>query len=169
MIHKKIKMLIRFKDLPSNSRVWIFQSSRAFTLSEIVDLKNKIETFLENWKSHGHSFESGYELPYNRFVVIGLNESSTDASGCSIDKCMNFIKYLETVYQVDLLDKMNVTYRNKDLIEYVNLKDFIKLAKSKLVSSDTIVFNNLVLNKNQYIENWEVKAKESWHNRYMKL
>ena len=73
-------MLIRFKDLPSNSRVWIFQSSRAFTLSEIVDLKNKIETFLENWKSHGHSFESAYELPYNRFVVIGLNESSTDAS-----------------------------------------------------------------------------------------
>jgi hypothetical protein len=82
---------------------------------------------------------------------------------------MNFIKSLESVYDVDLLDKMNVTYRNKNLIEYVNLKEFIKLAKSKLVSLDTIVFNNLVLNKDEFIENWEVRAKDSWHKRFMKF
>ena len=128
-----------------------------------------IETFLEKWTSHGHSFETGYKLPYKRFVVIGLNESSNSASGCSIDKCMNFIKSLESVYDVDLLDKMNVTYRNKNLIEYVNLKEFIKLAKSNLVSLDTIVFNNLVLNKDEFDENWEVRAKDSWHKRFMKF
>tara|TARA_B100001778_G_scaffold320664_1_gene311277 strand:+ start:67 stop:555 length:489 start_codon:yes stop_codon:yes gene_type:complete len=162
-------MLISFNDLPSHSRVWVFQSSKVFSEFQIDDLKKKIETFLEKWTSHGHSFETGYKLPYKRFVVIGLNESSHSASGCSIDKCMNFIKSLESVYDVDLLDKMNVTYRNKNLIEYVNLKEFIKLAKSKLVSLDTIVFNNLVLNKDEFIENWEVRAKDSWHKRFMKF
>tara|TARA_B100001057_G_scaffold484147_1_gene561821 strand:+ start:128 stop:616 length:489 start_codon:yes stop_codon:yes gene_type:complete len=162
-------MLISFNDLPSHSRIWVFQSSKVFSEIQIVDLKKKIETFLEKWTSHGHSFETGYKLPYKRFVVIGLNESSQSASGCSIDKCMNFIKSLESVYDVDLLDKMNVTFRNKNLIEYVNLKEFIKLAKSKLVSLDTIVFNNLVLNKDEFVENWEVRAKDSWHKRFMKF
>jgi hypothetical protein len=82
---------------------------------------------------------------------------------------MNFIKNLESVYDIDLLDKMNVTFRNKNLIEYVNLKEFIKLAKSNLVSLDTIVFNNLVLNKDEFDENWEVRAKDSWHKRFMKF
>jgi hypothetical protein len=162
-------MLISFNDLPSHSRVWVFQSSKVFSEIQIDDLKKKIETFLEKWTSHGHSYETGYKLPYKRFVVIGLNESSHSASGCSIDKCMNFIKSLESVYDVDLLDKMNVTYRNKNLIEYVNLKEFIKLAKSNLVSLDTIVFNNLVLNKDEFDENWEVRAKDSWHKRFMKF
>ena len=162
-------MLISFNDLPSHSRIWVFQSSKVFSEIQIVDLKKKIETFLEKWTSHGHSFQTGYKLPYKRFVVIGLNESSQSASGCSIDKCMNFIKSLESVYDVDLLDKMNVTFRNKNLIEYVNLKEFIKLAKSKLVSLDTIVFNNLVLNKDEFFENWEVRAKDSWHKRFMKF
>mgnify|MGYP007000357904 len=56
-----------------------------------------------------------------------------------------------------------------NLIEYVNLKEFIKLAKSNLVSLDTIVFNNLVLNKDEFDENWEVRAKDSWHKRFMKF
>ena len=40
------------------------------------------------------------------FIIIALDESYTSASGCSIDKCMNFIKSLESVYDVDLLDKI---------------------------------------------------------------
>jgi hypothetical protein len=30
-----------------------------------------------------------------------------------------------------------------------------------------VVFNNLVNTKIDYIENWEVPAKDSWHNRFL--
>jgi hypothetical protein len=41
------------------------------------------------------------------------------------------------------------------------------MAKDKSVSKNTIVFNNLVNTKAEYLENWEVPATESWHNRFL--
>ena len=41
------------------------------------------------------------------------------------------------------------------------------MAKDKAVSKNTIVFNNLVTNKAEYLENWEVPAKDSWHSRFI--
>ena len=61
---------------------------------------------------------------------------------------------------------MNVTYRTKNKIECISLKDFIKMAKKKLLNSDVIVFNNLVINKKEYNSLWEVPAISSWHARY---
>ncbi len=64
------------------------------------------------------------------------------------------------------MDKMNVTYRNKDHIQYIPLKDFRKMAKKKQIPSSVIVFNNLVLDKGEYETQWEVPAASSWHSRY---
>ena len=65
------------------------------------------------------------------------------------------------------MDKMNVSYKQGEFIAYKTLSDFRKMAKDKAVSKNTIVFNNLVANKAEYIENWEVPASESWHNRFV--
>ena len=80
---------------------------------------------------------------------------------------MNFIQQLEKDYHVDLLDKMNVSYKQGDFIAYKSLLDFKKMAKDKAVSKQTIVFNNLVNNIAEFKENWEVPASESWHARFM--
>jgi hypothetical protein len=97
---------------------------------------------------------------------LGLNESVQSASGCSIDSSVRFIQALEQTFDITLLDKMNVTYRNKNTIEHIPLKEFRTKAKKKKVNSDVIVFNNLVLNKMEYDSLWEVPASSSWHARY---
>ena len=51
---------------------------------------------------------------------------------------------------------MNVCYREKEQILYTPLKEFRKLAKSPKVNLDTIVFNNLVVDKAEYESIWEV-------------
>ncbi len=40
------------------------------------------------------------------------------------------------------------------------------MAKERAISENTIVFNNLVNNKQEYLEFWEVPASESWHSRF---
>jgi hypothetical protein len=40
------------------------------------------------------------------------------------------------------------------------------MAKEKAVSANTIVFNNLVNTIEEWKENWEVPAEDSWHNRF---
>ena len=161
-------MLVNFNELPETSRIWIYQANRSFSENEQEELKSKLDEFIENWTAHGSDLNGGYEIKYNRFIVIGLDQNINMATGCSIDASVHFIQQLEKDYAVDLMDKMNVSYKQGEFIAYKTLVDFRKMAKDKAVSKNTIVFNNLVANKAEYIENWEVPAKESWHNRFLK-
>tara|TARA_R110000787_G_scaffold60220_10_gene136607 strand:+ start:14075 stop:14560 length:486 start_codon:yes stop_codon:yes gene_type:complete len=160
-------MIKDFKDLPDDSRIWIYQSNRKLSEEEVAVLEPKIIEFLTQWTAHGQDLDAGYEIKYNRFIVLGLNQENASASGCSIDASVYFIQSLEKEFGVDLMDKMNVTYYNGDFIAHKSLTDFKIMAKAKSVSKNTIVFNNLVNTKIDYIENWEVPAKDSWHNRFL--
>ncbi|EMY81397.1 hypothetical protein pgond44_06075 [Psychroflexus gondwanensis ACAM 44] len=160
-------MVVDFKELPSSSRVWVFQANRGFSEDELNEIKPKIDDFLEQWTVHGQSLQAGYEIRYNRFIVLGLDESQANASGCSIDASVHFIQSLEKEYNVDLLDKMNVSFKNGEFVAYKQLIDFKKMVKQKAVSPTTIVFNNLVNTKSEYEEFWEVPMTESWHSRLL--
>ena len=97
---------------------------------------------------------------------MAVNPETQAATGCSIDASVQFIQQLEKQYGVDLLDKMNVTYRLGEHIAHKPLIDFKKMAKEKAVSEKTIVFNNLVNTIEEMQESWEVPASESWHSRF---
>ena len=160
-------MLVPFQSLPNTARVWVYQCSRTFTEDELTEVKSLLGAFLTQWTAHGADLKAGYELPYGRFIVIGLDQSVNSASGCSIDASVHFIQDLERKFQVQLLDKMNVSYKQGEYIAYKPLKDFKKMAKERAVSKNTIVFNNLVASKQEFLENWEVPASDSWHARFM--
>ena len=74
---------------------------------------------------------------------------------------------MEQTYNIDLLDKMNVSFKQGEFVAYKTLSDFKKMAKNRSVSPNTIVFNNLVTNIAEYRTNWEIPAKDSWHNRFL--
>lgn len=160
-------MLVDFNTLPEESRVWIYQANRSFTDEEITEIESKLNVFIENWTAHGSDLQSGYLIKYKRFIIIALNQNLNKATGCSIDASVHFIQQLEKEYNVDLMDKMNVSYKQGDFIAYKTLIDFKKMAKDKAVSKNTIVFNNLVTNIAELNENWEVPASESWHSRFL--
>ena len=159
-------MQISFSELPSHARVWIYQSDRVFTQEELTKIEAASQGFLTQWTAHGSELKAGVDFRYDRFIILGLNESIQSASGCSIDASVRFIQSIEEEFSVILMDKMNVTYRNKDHIQYIPLKDFRKMAKKKQIPSSAIVFNNLVLDKGEYETQWEVPASSSWHSRY---
>ncbi len=161
-------MLVDFNTLPEESRVWIYQANRSFSESELSELEEKLKVFIEAWTAHGKDLQSGYKIVYKRFIVIALNQNLNNATGCSIDASVHFIQELEKEYNVDLMDKMNVSYKQGEFIAFKTLLDFKKMAKDNAVSKNTIVFNNLVNNIAEFNENWEVPASESWHSRFVK-
>lgn len=160
-------MLVPFKDLPGSSRVWIYQANRSFSEQELQEVNAKLEDFIEQWTAHGANLNASFEIRYNRFIIIALDQEMNAATGCSIDASVNFIQQMEKDYNIDLLDKMNVSYKQGEFVAYKSLSDFRKMAKDKAVSPKTIVFNNLVNNKAEYLEDWEVPASESWHKRFL--
>ena len=160
-------MLVSFEALPETSRIWVYQANRSFTDQEMQEISALLNTFLTEWTAHGASLRAGFELRYNRFIILGLDQRAASASGCSIDASVHFIQQLEKRFKVDLLDKMNVSYKQGEYIAYKPLSDFKKMAKNKAVSKNTVVFNHLVANKGEYLTHWEVPASESWHARFM--
>ncbi|MFL1895126.1 ABC transporter ATPase [Aquimarina sp. 2-A2] len=161
-------MLVEFNALPESARIWIYQANRSFSEQELSEIQQKLDQFLTDWTAHGADLNAGYEIKYKRFIIIGLDQDINAATGCSIDASVRFILELQDTYNVDLLDKMNVSYKQGEFVAYKPLTDFKKMAKNRSVSANTVVFNNLVTNKAEYLENWEVPAKDSWHSRFIK-
>ena len=160
-------MLVDFDTLPEESRVWIYQANRSFSEKEISEIEEKLKVFVNAWTAHGQDLQAGFKIVYKRFIVLALNQNLNVATGCSIDASVHFIQELEKEYGVDLMDKMNVSYKQGEFIAHKSLIDFKKMAKQKAVSKNTIVFNNLVTNIAEFKENWEVPASESWHSRFL--
>ena len=160
-------MFTAYKNLPNNSRVWIYQSDREFTHKEIEFIAAKAEVFINTWTRHGDDLKGSFTIKYNRFLVLAVDETFNNVSGCSIDSSVRFIKQLENELQLDLMNKMNITFKDDANINLVKLADFQKFAKEKKITSETIVFNNMVTTKQDFESNWEIPAKESWHKRFL--
>jgi hypothetical protein len=159
-------MYVPFDNLPEESRIWIYQSNRKFSDEEVSEIEKLLEEFLNNWSAHGSALEASFTIKYSRFIIIAINQEVHQATGCSIDSSVAFIQSLEQKYDVDLLDKMNVSFKQGEFITYKPLLDFKKLAKDRSVSENTIVFNNLVNTIAEMKESWEVPASDSWHSRF---
>lgn len=159
-------MYIPFENMPLDSRIWIYPSNRKFSDDEVVEITTLLKSFIEEWSAHGASLEASFEIRYNRFIILAVNQEVQAATGCSIDASVQFIQQLEKKYEVDLLDKMNVTFKNGEFIAHKSLIDFKKMAKEKAVSGATIVFNNLVNTIDELNDSWEIPAQDSWHSRF---
>jgi hypothetical protein len=157
-------MSISFSDLPDNSKIWIFPSSRKFYESELPVLMEEIQSFMDDWTE----LDCGFELDYDRFIIIGVDTSEATLQRDKHDALTLFIQKLEADYDVTLLDRINVCYKQGKFVQYKDLIEFKKMLKAGAVSKKTIIFDNMITEK-QYLEyDWEIPITESWLNRFLK-
>ena len=105
-------MYIPFENLPEESKIWIYQSNRKFSDQEFSEIEMALQTFLESWSAHGSSLESSYQLKYNRFIIIAVNQDVQPATGCSIDASVQFIQELEKKYKIVIKKKQEYLKKN---------------------------------------------------------
>lgn len=151
------------------SRVWIYQADRELALKEIKELNDILLPFVEGWTAHNQQLTASYEIKYNRFIVLIVDETQAGASGCSIDKSVHLIKSLEEKFQINLFDRFNIAYKSNDQVLSTNRAGFENLITAGVINENTTVFNNLVDTYQSYLENWETTFANSWHNRVFTL
>ncbi len=154
-------------NLPLNSRVWIYQSNRILNNDESATAQDIINNFLPNWKSHGKELQAAIELYHNLFIVVFANESAEAPSGCSIDSSVGMIKQIQSALNIDLFDRLTISYVKDGQIALCKLFQFEDKLKSGEVNADTLVFNNLVDSKEKLMSLWLVPVKESWHKQLL--
>ena len=160
-------MFVDYTSISNDAKVWVYPSDRKFYSTEIDEIEKKIKKFAENWKLEDENFKVSYRFLYNRFIILVADDSETTLTNADIDTSVSFILQLQETYKVNLLDKMNVCFKQGEYVQYKELKDFKKLVKNKAVTAKTIIFDNLINNKEDLENYWEIAIDDSWYNRYL--
>lgn len=150
-------------EMPDDARIWIYQCNRILSTQEIESINAMGTTFIEQWTAHGKSMRAAIEWRHNRFLVLAADEHAAEASGCSIDKSVAFIMGLEKQFDIRLLDRLTIAYRNENNdIQTAPFQEVKARIKEGVLSRDTIIFNNMVSTKKDLDEAWEIALGNSW-------
>ena len=150
------------KEFNENSRVWIYQSNRRFSLSEALQIEDSLNEFTNNWHSHGTPVKGYANLFFGQFIVLMADETATGVSGCSTDSSVRLIKEIETIFKVALFDRQLLAFSVDDDIQLLPLSQLQYGIDNNFVKPDTIYFNNLVQTKQELEDNWIIPIKNSW-------
>lgn len=152
-----------------DSRVWIYQGSRLFFLSEALEIEEELGKFTAEWRSHGADVDAYGNLFFGQFIVLMADESKAGVSGCSTDSSVRFIKELGQKFSVDFFNRTNLAFLVKDKIQLLPLNQLSYAVENNFINSDTLYFNNLAQTKKELEESWIVPVKYSWLAAKLKL
>lgn len=150
------------EDFHPDSRVWVYQSSRIFSLGEALDIEELLKEFAAQWKSHGTPVKGEAHLFFGQFIVLLADETATGVSGCSTDSSVRLIKDIEQRFHVNMFDRTTLAFVVKDKIQLLPLSQLQYAAENGFITTDTLYFNNLVQTKEELENKWIVPVKESW-------
>lgn len=159
-------MYIPFKEMPASSRIWIYQSDRQFDTSEISWIRSLLTSFCEGWNTHGQRMPTSFEIMYDQFILLGVDEKDLGPSGCSIDSSVKIIRSIEEETGVNLLDSGKVSFLSEDQVIVNKLADVRQSISTGILHPETPIFNPIVGTKSDLNEKWIIPAKDSWLKRY---
>lgn len=161
--------MMGLQELPDNSRLWIYQSNRLLSDTEVEEIQSEIDQFVNSWEAHGTRLNAAGSVINSCFIVLAVDESGQVATGCSIDKSVALVKSLQEKFNIDLMDRLNISYVNEaGEIVFAKMAEFQQLVKAGQVNGETIVFNNMVQNLGEFATSWKVPAAQSWHSNLLK-
>jgi hypothetical protein len=150
-------------DFADVSRVWVYQSSRAFVEQEVREINEQLYQFYVQWQSHGVPVKGWAGLLFRQFVVVMADETAeAGVSGCSTDSSVRIIKSMERQYEVNFFDRMMITFLVKNKAEMLPFAQVQYAIDKGYIDKDTLLFNNVVHTKGELLANWLVPLSESW-------
>jgi hypothetical protein len=145
-----------------DSRVWIYQSNRLFSINEALEIEEVISEFVRDWKSHGTPVKGAGYLFFGQFIVLMADEQATGVSGCSTDSTVRMIKEIEKKFSVSLFDRQALAFAINDRIELLPLSQLSYAFENGFIKPDTLYFNNMVQTRQELEQQWVVPVKDSW-------
>lgn len=150
------------KDFSPDSRVWIYQSSRLFSLSEAFAIEEILNDFVAKWLSHGTPVKGAAYLFFGQFIILMADERAMGVSGCSTDSSVRLIKDIEQKFTVNMFDRTTLAFVVKDKMQLLPLSQLQYAFNNRFIDSHTLYFNNIVQTKEELEKDWIIPIKDSW-------
>ena len=149
------------------SPIWIYQADRKLSWEEQVTINQELEAFLPSWKSHNLPLNAIGKVLYNHFIVLMTDEAAEKPGGCSLDESIQFIKNLGQKTEIDFFNRWRFAFWKDDQVVLADKEEFSEMVRSGEITSDSLVFDNLVNTKENFEMAWKKPLKDSWHIRFV--
>lgn len=160
-------MLVNFDNLGQEARIWIYQADRKFRSEEIEMLNEETSKFIDRWTAHGKNLQGSFKIVYNQFLILGVDEDFNQASGCSIDASVEFIRSLEKKMNISFLDRSKVAILIGDMVVLEDFNELKNKIKEKVIKPGDITFNNFITKKYELESSWKSNVENSWLKKYI--
>ena len=156
-------MFVEFQKLSDNSRILIYASETIISEETQNIIGNKLKAFFDEWYHHGKPLTSSFNFFYDRFLVLGLDESKNPTGGCSMDVLQNLILEIDNLYKFNFYERMNVFVKIDNKIQCIHSSN---LSNYNSISKETLFFNLNISNKKD-LDNWLIPIKDGWCSRFL--
>ena len=146
-----------------DERIWIYTLSKELSAEQLVDFKNRCQNFVSGWTAHDVSLDASFDLYQNRLLIFKVNEDKYNASGCSIDKQVRFVKELEQMFSIELLNRLLVAYENNNEVAVIKSSQVKELLAANTITENTLVFDNTITQSSELTTKW----KQPLHKTYL--
>jgi hypothetical protein len=138
-------------------------------MGEIFELEPLLEDFVANWKSHGAKVKGYATVLYGQFILIMADETATTVGGCSTDSSVHVIKAIEQMTGVQMFNRTLLAFYIKDAVQTIPQAQLKYALENRLLSMDTLYFNNLVHTKATLEKDWLQPISKSWLAQTIKV
>jgi hypothetical protein len=160
-------MYVPFEELNDQSRLWIYQGNRAFTVEEESFISQSLTEFCNQWAAHGNPLKTSFKVEHHQFIVLAADESFGLPSGCSIDGSVHVIKALQEKTHIDFFDRSLIAFSIDGKTKLFPLASLKGEFGAGTLTAETYAFNNLVATKAEWQTGWLCPVKNSWLARYL--
>jgi len=149
------------------SKVWIYPSVDILPEKVVEEITLLLKDFTHNWTAHNNALKASGVVLYNRFIVLVVDETQSTASGCSIDKSVNFIKNLEAKYGLNLFDRLRIFYQENNEMKDFHLSDLKDMLALNKLSMNTKVYDSTITNLGDFQKDFSKELQDSWLKRFI--
>ena len=159
-----------WNSLKPESKLWIYGANREITKLDLEEINRTLDNFCETWGSHGSKLNCGYNVLYNRFICIAVDEESAAASGCSIDKSVGIVKQIDEKYNLDLFNRLR-SYLVEDsgttTITPISADHVTDAFVNELINEDSRMVNMQAATLQDLMPDFTIPLKKTWLKKYL--
>lgn len=133
----------------------------------IESVSRELDSFLKSWSAHGVQLSASFEILHNHIIIIKADEKQFTASGCSIDKQVHFMQYIEKQTGLNFFNRMLLAFEKEGKFFIYPSSKTNELLENGILNEDSPVYNLTVSSEDELTNNFQVPLKNTWLKKYI--
>jgi len=162
-------MFTSFETMPDESKLWIYPIHRTLTIEESQMISQNLLNFTNQWQAHQQDLKASFMIWDNHFLLLAVDNLFHEASGCSIDSSVHFLKSLQEKMNLDFFDRQSIFIKSNGAIQTIKMAHIKESIANDTLMPGTLMYNTLCLSIGEWKEKAWIRAEHSWIKRFFIL